>query len=420
MRRKQKRYLLNGEIVLFRNNILSFLLSLSGVLLKTLSILTFSVFTQRVLDSISGESVYTIKQIVSYALLSVFFILVGAFLEYRFWTKFRTMALNQYRENTVERILSKDADAFLSENISDFISALSNDLHEIKNNYIESLPYGFELAANFIGTIYMMCSYSLKLAGFAFLASLIPVMLSSVRMNEVAQCEAGLSDANSVYAGFFTETLQGFRTIKNMNAEYHVKKHMSEIGLNLSKAFSHREHVEISVAYIASISGKLTQILLFFLALYFSRNEQSISVGIIVAIVTLMPNLSQVAITMPELIAGVKATRNLIRKNDAGLEKNPGAGEEKTITCEQDIRVDSIMLQYNDSKPILDGVSINLKAGHCYAIIGESGSGKTSLLNILSGRSKSYFGEVLYDGNDIKSISLKSLTDTISVIQQDI
>lgn len=63
---------------------------------------------------------------------------------------------------------------------------------------------------------------------------------------------------------------------------------------------------------------------------------------------------------------------------------------------------------------------MELKAGGCYALVGGSGSGKSTILNLLMASSRDYQGEILYDGKELKTISAGSLYDLVSIIQQNV
>jgi ABC-type multidrug transport system fused ATPase/permease subunit len=63
---------------------------------------------------------------------------------------------------------------------------------------------------------------------------------------------------------------------------------------------------------------------------------------------------------------------------------------------------------------------MELGAGGCYALVGGSGSGKSTILNLLMASSKNYQGEILYDGRELKGISASSLYDLVSIIQQNV
>ena len=410
----------SSKAALFLHNRGMLVLSIIGICFKVLAGLGFSAFTQRILDTIVGEVNYSILSLILYAFGCILFLVTGALLEYYCWTKFRSKALEQYRAHTYRNILAKHADAFSKESMDTYISSLSNDLMLILDNYIEMIPYSAEILLSFAGTIVLMIYYNVQLAIVAFLFSLLPLFFSFFRMKEVEKSEVALSEANSTFLSAFSEVIRGFRTIKSLRAESQISDKMSVSNSQASKSFAHREHVEISVAYIASLSGHISQVAFFFVGLFLAQSSSNISVGIIVMFIQLMHNITQLGISMPEIIAKIKSAKKLIDKNDRLLWANKASGTNAKVTCEEKITLRDITYSYDGSAVGLDSISCELPANGCYAIIGESGSGKSTLLNLLAGVSSNYSGTILFDDLEIRDISYESIAELVSVVYQDV
>lgn len=304
--------------------------------------------------------------------------------------------------------------------IAQYLSALSNDLEQIKENYIESLPYLAETILSFLGTVIIMLCYDAALAAIAFGVSLLPSMVSLFRLKDVEACEEKLSLANGAFLGVFSEVLHGFKAIKSMRAETGIAAKLRVSNQKASSAFASREHVEISVAYIAALSGRIAQIAFFFICMALAQHDSRISIGVIVVFVQLMQNIIQLAITTPELIARIKASKKLIHKNDALLGLHQIAGAGLFASCKEEIALRNVSVAYGTSEPVLHDLCVEFKANRCYAILGESGSGKTTLFNLLTGSNRNYTGSVTFDGAELKDVSDDSLFQFMSIIYQDV
>ena len=403
---------------LFLKNRKNLALSLLGCVFKTLSVLGFSAFTQKILDTVSGDQPSSIPYLILFAVGCFLCLLISAGLEYFCWTAFRRQALTRYRAYFCRKVLSKDISAFSRENTGAYASAVSNDLNTIRTSYLESLPYLAELVLNFAGTVVLMLAYDVRLALIAFGVSLLPILLSSFRVNQVAECEEQLAEANGGFLSAFTEMLTGFRAVKSMRAEGSVAARLLKVNRKASDTFADREHTEISVAYIASLSGHIARIAFFFISLLLSRNDPAVTVGVIIAFTQLMSNIVQLAVTVPELLANVKAADKLMERHDGMLALSQAEGEDRTVSCGEKVEADNVSVSYGEGQEVLRSLSLSLPAGGCYAILGESGSGKTTLLNLLSGAKRDYTVSVRYDGQDIRNISGERLFELISVIHQ--
>ena len=404
---------------LFLKNRKNLALSLLGCVFKTLSVLGFSAFTQKILDTVSGDQPSPIPYLILFAVGCFLCLLISAALEYFCWTAFRRQALTRYRAYFCRKVLSKDISAFSRENTGAYASAVSNDLNTIRTSYLESLPYLAELVLNFAGTVVLMLAYDVRLALIAFGVSLLPILLSSFRVNQVAECEEQLAEANGGFLSAFTEMLTGFRAVKSMRAEGSVAARLLKVNRKASDTFADREHTEISVAYIASLSGHIARIAFFFISLLLSKNDPAVTVGVIIAFTQLMSNIVQLAVTVPELLANVKAADKLMERHDGMLALSQAEGEDRAVSCGEKVEADNVSVSYGEGQEVLRSLSLSLPAGGCYAILGESGSGKTTLLNLLSGAKRDYTGSVRYDGQDIRDVSGERLFELISVIHQE-
>ena len=111
----------------------------------------------------------------------------------------------------------------------------------------------------------------------------------------------------------------------------------------------------------------------------------------------------------------------LIDKLAQALNKNVSdEGEQIPPQLNEGISVKDLAFAYEEGKPVLCDVDMELRAGGCYALVGGSGSGKSTILNLLMASSKNYQGEILYDGKELKTISTGSLYDLVSIIQQSV
>ena len=81
-------------------------------------------------------------------------------------------------------------------------------------------------------------------------------------------------------------------------------------------------------------------------------------------------------------------------------------------------KVENLSFSYNPSKKIIDDVSFDIKSGEIVGILGKNGSGKTTILNLITGFLKGYAGSITIKGKNIKDFSLKERARTMSYLQQ--
>ena len=89
-------------------------------------------------------------------------------------------------------------------------------------------------------------------------------------------------------------------------------------------------------------------------------------------------------------------------------------------TFSKDITYKNVSFEYEENKPILKNINLNIKKGQTVAFVGASGSGKSTIANLILRFYDVNSGEILIDGTDIRNITLESLRDKIGVVSQDV
>ena len=149
--------------------------------------------------------------------------------------------------------------------------------------------------------------------------------------------------------------------------------------------------------------------------------RQGITAGTVIVFVQLLNYVLAPLQKFPTFYAGMKSSLGLMDKLAGALHKNvPDAGVQIPPELREGITVRDLSFAYEADKPVLRDVDMELKAGGCYALVGGSGSGKSTILNLLMAASKEYSGEILYDGAELRGISASSLYDLVSIIQQNV
>ena len=187
-------------------------------------------------------------------------------------------------------------------------------------------------------------------------------------------------------------------------------------------AANKREKVKLHVSYASGIAGGILQFGVFFVAAALALSGRGgITAGTAIVFVQLLNYVLAPIQVFPMYFAGKKSAYGLIDKLAEALSKNvPDEGEHIAPRLAEGIRINDLAFAYEEGKPVLNDVDMDLRAGGCYALVGGSGSGKSTILNLLMASSDQYSGEILYDGKELKGISAGSLYDLVSIIQQNV
>ena len=407
---------------LFRKNKFNLVMTVLAAFLAAASELVISWTIKGISDLISGDTTLRFGTLLLVAGIGFALILIAWVLDRTFLSAFRAKAMQQYRKYAFDRLLEKGIQAFSGENSARYLSALSNDANTIEQDYVRMLQNTIQVGITFVGALGLMLWYSPLLTLIAIGFSLLPIMVSVVLGNKAAVAEKDVSDRKERYTGMLKDVLSGFAVIKSFKAEKSISSLHDESNNSLAGAVQNREKVKLHVSYASGLAGGVLQFGVFFVAAALALSGKGgITAGTAIVFVQLLNYVLAPIQVFPTFYAGKKSAYSLIDKLAEALSKNVSdQGEHIAPRLSEGISVRDLAFAYEEGKPVLRGVDMELRAGGCYALVGGSGSGKSTILNLLMASSKNYQGEILYDGKELKTVSAGSLYDLVSIIQQNV
>ena len=407
---------------LFRENKFNLAITVIAALLGSAAELVISWLIKEVADLISGACPYGFGTLLIVAGGGLVLLGLEWLLDRTFLSAFRARAMKQYRAYVFDRLLEKGIQAFSGENSSLYISALSNDVNTIETDFIGKLQNTIQVGITFIGALGLMLWYSPLLTLIAIGFSLLPILVSVVLGNKAATAEKNVSDQKERYTGMLKDVLSGFAVIKSFKAEKNIGRIHDESNDSVAEASKTREKVKLHVSYASGLAGGALQFGVFFVAAALALSGRGgITAGTAIVFVQLLNYVLAPIQVFPTFYAGKKSAYGLMDKLAQALDKNvPDEGEAIPPRLTKGIELRDLSFAYEADKPVLRDVDMELKAGGCYALVGGSGSGKSTILNLLMASSENYSGEILYDGKELKTVSASSLYDLVSIIQQSV
>ncbi|MEE3480296.1 MAG: ABC transporter ATP-binding protein, partial [Succiniclasticum sp.] len=405
-----------------RKNQFNLVMTVLAAFLAAVSELVISWTIKGISDLISGGTTLRFGTLLLVAGIGFALMLIAWVLDRTFRSAFRARAMQQYRKYAFDRLLEKGIQAFSGENSARYLSALSNDANTIEQDYVRMLQNTIQVGITFVGALGLMLWYSPLLTLIAIGFSLLPIMVSVVLGNKAAVAEKDVSDRKERYTGMLKDVLSGFAVIKSFKAEKSISSLHDESNNSLAGAVQNREKVKLHVSYASGLAGGVLQFGVFFVAAALALSGKGgITAGTAIVFVQLLNYVLAPIQVFPTFYAGKKSAYSLIDKLAEALSKNVSdQGEHIAPRLSEGISVRDLAFAYEEGKPVLRGVDMELRAGGCYALVGGSGSGKSTILNLLMASSKNYQGEILYDGKELKTVSAGSLYDLVSIIQQNV
>ena len=342
-------------------------------------------------------------------------------LEYISMPLYIESAMLQYKNFAFRKLTEKGISSFRDESTATYLSALTNDSTSIETDYLGQQMALISKVFTFAGALVMMLWYSPLLTAIAAGVTILPLIASLLTGSRIEAAERRVSDRNRSFTAALSDCLAGFSVVKSFKAEKEIFKLFAENNRALEGEKFSKRRIKTIVGMIGSVTGVIAQLGVFLIGSYFALSGYGLTPGVVIIFVNLMNFMISPIAELPGLLASRKAARGLIDKLATALESNPvSEGTSELTHLASGIRLENVSFGYDDSKEVLHGISAFFDAGKAYAVVGASGSGKSTMLNLLTAAAGNYRGNILIDDTELRSIASESLYELISVIQQNV
>lgn len=379
-----------------------------------------AIMLQKILDTAVGgtkEDVLRLLVIVlGYAAIMGVSWLVERYVRNNFLEK----AMRQLKEEIFRRLTGKSIASFSEETTGRYLSIFTNDMNSVETNYLQN-QFGIILNCfYFVAALGIMLWYDPLLTGCAIILLIASFVVSVLFGGKLAKEEKAVSDQNEGFVGALKDLLGGFPVMKSFQAERELTGLFVEENRILEQKKCHRRKTEALINLVGNSCGILVQAGVMLLGAYFTI-EGRITAGVLIAFVQLMNYVIMPVQQIPPALANRKAAEGLLRKMEevvaANADKQEGV---EIVETDRGIRFQNVSFGYEDGKTLLDNISLEFEAGKSYAIVGASGSGKSTILNLLLGGYSQYSGEIKIGELELKDISRDSLYRQLSIVQQNV
>jgi subfamily B ATP-binding cassette protein MsbA len=300
------------------------------------------------------------------------------------------------------------------------ISRITNDVTLIQGAVSSATAGVFKDIFTFFGLVGVAFLQSWKLAIIFYIIAplaLIPIRVFGRRMRKFArkgQQRMGLLTT------FLHETITGNRIVKAFNMEEYEKKRFAEENHRLFKTFLNRIKVRaLNAPLMELLGGTAAAVIIWVGGRMIIRGE--ITPGgfgsfLLAVMMCYAPirDLSKVNLEIQEGLAGATRVFELL-DTAADIKEEDGAISLPPFSRRIDI--EEVTFKYEE-EAVLKEISLHVKAGEMIALVGMSGAGKTSLVNLLPRFYDVERGRILIDGYDIRKVTLKSLRDQMGLVTQ--
>ena len=398
-------------------------LGLVLIVIRSLTGLVIPYETKILLDDIvpSGD-VAGLKNVISFVCVAIFIQAITSFALTRLLSVEAQFLISQLRAQVQKKLLTLPVSFFDNHKSGALVSRVMSDVEGVRNLVGTGLVQLIGGSITSVVALFFLIKINASMTLFVLLPVLVFAFIALKAFGYIRPIFRDRGKINAEVTGRLTETLNGIRVIKGFNAEDQenktFEKGVEKLYLNIKKSLTATALMTSSSTFLLGLaSAGIMGIGGYFIMDDKMSNGDFVSftlfLGFMIAPIVQMSNIGS---QLTEALAGLDRTQELMNHDE---EDNPEVRKQIINTIKGDVKFNSVSFNYEDSKEVLHDISFEAKAGTVTALVGSSGSGKSTIAGLAAAFITPKKGKIIVDGSDLSKINLSSYRQHLGVVLQD-
>lgn len=327
--------------------------------------------------------------------------------------------VSRLRKQLFDRIVHLPISYIDSHSHGDLISRMTNDADNISNIVSSSLSSLFSGILTLLGTLFMMLHFSIPLGLLSCSTVILTVLFTSFISKHMRRYFVKRQTLLGKLNGTVEEMVTNYKTITAYNRQDQVIDDFTDTADQLTKTGIIAEIISNCMGPVMNMLSNISFVIVSVFGAYFALKGY-ITVGVISAFIIYSKQFSRPINELAQLygqiqtaIAGAERVFSILDTETEHFEGDP-LTEVKGI-----IEFKHVNFSYVPEKRIISDFSLKIESGKRIALVGSTGSGKTTIINLLMRFYDLDSGEILLDGKNINEIALGDLRDSVGIVLQD-
>lgn len=337
-------------------------------------------------------------------------------------TFLRNGTLKDLRLAIYEKVIHLPLSFYSEKRRGDVMIRMTNDVGEVQFSFLSILEIIIKEPLTIISVIVTMFYISTKLTIFVFIFIPVSGFIISLIGKSLKRKSNRVQQETGVFLSIIDETLSGLKIIKSYNSEENFQEKYKESAEKLyrfSNSLINRNNLSTPISEFLGIVVIATLLWFGGTMVLMEHSLDGIQfityMGLAYQILTPAKALSKASYTLKGAMAAADRVLEILEQPNA-IENKPDAIVKETF--ENKITIENINFRYEDEN-VLKNFTIEVPKGKTVALVGQSGSGKSTIANLLTRFYDVQEGSIKVDGIDIKDIEMKSLRHLLGLVTQD-
>ena len=328
--------------------------------------------------------------------------------------------VKKMREDLFRHIVNLPVRYLDSNSHGDIMSRMTNDIENISTTVSQSLSSMFSGVLTIIGTVIMMTVLCPQLA----LLSCVTVILTVIATKFLSKAMKKFFTKRQVLLGNLNGTVEemvtGYKSVVAYNRQENVIKDFNSVSDELTRVGIIAEILGGSMGPVMNVINNISFVIIAAFGGYFAISH-IISIGVISAFIVYAKQfgrpIDELAQIYGQIQTAIAGAERVFAVMDEPLEDK--SGDKNMDKLEGVIKFKDVNFSYTKDKQVLYDFNLQVKAGQKVALVGSTGSGKTTVVNLLMRFYDVDSGEILIDDVNIKDIDCATLRKNTAIVLQD-
>ncbi|OOC60938.1 ABC transporter ATP-binding protein [Paenibacillus ihbetae] len=299
---------------------------------------------------------------------------------------------------------------------------VTNDVNSLQDLFTNGVVNLIIDCVQLVGIVVILLVINWKL-GLAVIVT-VPIMffISTKLRVRIRRAWQDVRIRNSRINSHLNESIQGIRVTQAYTQEEENMKFFDHMNLDSKKSWDKASAMNQSFGPLIEITGGFGTLILFWLGATLIQQGE-LTIGLLIAFTQYVGNfwepINRLGQMYNQLLVAMASSERIFEFIDEkpSIDDKPGAV--KLPKIQGDIKLENVVFEYEKGRQALKGINLDVKAGQSIALVGHTGSGKSTIINLLSRFYDITAGKLTIDGYDIQSVTVESLRNQIGIVLQD-
>ncbi|WP_286858047.1 MULTISPECIES: ABC transporter ATP-binding protein [Sphingobacterium] len=365
-----------------------------------------------------------LKYVCIVIVISVFISNLFRYFCQRIMENFRIHTLLKLRRAVFDNVMDLHVGYFTGQRKGDIVSKVASDVQVVQYSVTGTLQVVFKEPLQLIAYIVMLFNISARLTFFSLLV--IPIsafFIARIVKNLKSQARSAQESYGNMIS-YLDEALSGVKIIKAFNAVSFIKNRFhneNERYANIGRAMAKRQQMSSPVSELLGVI--MVAIILLYGGHLVLSGDQSLTAPAFIAYIAIFSQVMRPAKALTDAFSGIHnglaAGERVLELVDERSEVTDRPNAKKVESFARNIVFKDVNFAYTKDKKILQGIDLTIEKGKVVALVGPSGGGKSTLVDLIPRFMDVTDGQILFDGVDLRELDQDSLRNMIGVVNQE-